>query len=196
MGARLLLSAAAALAIATALVLGAYSLYREIAGGEATRVAAIGGPFSLVDHTGRRVSDADFRGKYELIYFGYTFCPDICPTELATMSQALDLLGQEAAQVVPIFITIDPARDTVEVMADYRQHFHPRLVALTGSEAEVAAAAKAFRVYFAKAGEDDENYLMDHSSFVYLMDEEGRYVTHFGPDTSAETMAQRIREAL
>jgi len=196
MSARSLIVVSAALAIATAVALGAYSLYREIAGGATTGVAAIGGPFSLVDHTGRRVSEADFRGKHELIYFGYTFCPDVCPTELAVMSQALDLLGDQASKVTPIFITVDPARDTVPVMAEYRQHFHPSLVALTGSEAEIAAAAKAFRVYFAKAGEDDENYLLDHSSFVFLMDEAGRYLTHFGPNTSADVMARRIRELL
>lgn len=196
MNGRNLILIAAALAIATAVALGAYSLYRELVGGGSGPVAAIGGPFTLVDHTGERVSEADFSGKHMLVYFGYTYCPDVCPTELAVMSRALDLLGEAASEVTPVFITVDPARDTVETMADYRRHFHSSLVALTGSEEQIAAAAKAYRVYYAKAGEDDEYYLMDHTSFVYLMDEQGRYVAHFGPAVSAEAMAERIREAL
>jgi protein SCO1/2 len=188
---------AASLAIAVALGLSLFSLFRELTMRQSEGQALIGGPFSLLSHTGERLREASFRGRYMLVYFGYTFCPDICPTELATMSQALDLLSGDADRVRPIFITVDPARDTVAVLADYRQHFHPGFVMLTGSEAEIAAAAKAYSVYYARAGAaDDPNYLMDHTSFVYLLDDAGRYVTHFGPDTAPEAMAKRIREAL
>src|SRR5690606_6537516 len=122
--------------------------------------------------------------------FGYTWCPDVCPTELQNMSAALDLLGDDAKEVVPIFITVDPERDTPEVMADYRSYFHPSLVALTGAPAQIAAAAKAYRIYYAKAeGDKPGEYLMDHSSFVYLMDRKGGYLTHFAPATAPETMA-------
>lgn len=160
-------------------------------------VALIGGPFELVDHTGATVTDADFRGRLMLVYFGYTWCPDVCPTELQNMSAALDLLGDDAAEVAPIFITVDPERDTPEVMADYRQHFHPSLVALTGSPAQVAAAAKTYRIFYGKVPtERPGEYLMDHSSFVYLMDRKGGYLTHFAPNTAPEAMAARIREHL
>jgi len=187
----------AGIAIAVALGLSAVSLYRELTERDAGLQASIGGPFELVSAGGERVSDGRFRGRYMLVYFGYTFCPDVCPTELATMSQALDLLGEAARVVQPVFITVDPARDTVAVLAEYRPHFHPSFTMLTGSEGEIAAVAKAYRVYYARAGDaDDENYLMDHTSFVYLMDENGRYVTHFGPDVGPEEMAKRIGEAL
>ena len=160
-------------------------------------VALVGGPFELVDHKGETVRDDAFRGRLMLVYFGYTWCPDVCPTELQNMSAAMDLLGDDAAQVAPIFITVDPERDTVETVAEYREHFHPSLAALTGSPAQVAAAAKAYRVYYAKGPADrPDEYLMDHSSFVYLMDQKGGYLTHFAPATPPETMAARIREHL
>jgi protein SCO1/2 len=178
--------------------LGAYSLIgvfedeRESAG-----QVAIGGPFSLVDHNGRRVSEADFKGQHMLLYFGYTFCPDVCPTEMQAMSEALDALGPDAARVQPVFISIDPERDTPAVLAEYRQHFHDKFRMLTGTLEEIRAAAKTFRVYFTKADEGgSDDYLMDHSSVVYLMDGEGRYVAHFGPNTAPEEMARRIREAI
>lgn len=158
---------------------------------------SIGGPFELVDQHGQEVTQADFRGRYMLVYFGYTYCPDVCPTELQTMSQALDKLGDEAEQVTPVFITVDPERDTVEQLAAYAEHFHPRLVALTGSPEQIAAAAKAYRVYYRKAEDDSaSDYLMDHSNIVYLMDPEGRFVTHFGGGTGPERMAEQIGEYL
>jgi cytochrome oxidase Cu insertion factor (SCO1/SenC/PrrC family) len=194
---RRLILVAAGLAIALALVISAASLYRQLSERDSGLQATIGGPFELVSSTGERVSDTRFRGHHMLVYFGYTFCPDVCPTELATMSQALDLLGDSAQEVQPVFITIDPARDTPAVLADYRQHFNPALTMLTGSEQEIAAVAKAYKVYYARAGDPgDESYLMDHSSFVYLMDRDGHYVTHFGPDVGPEEMAKRIGEAL
>ncbi len=158
----------------------------------------IGGPFSLVDHTGRRVTEQDFRGRHMLVYFGYTYCPDMCPLGLQTVAQALDSLPPEQQErVVPLFVTVDPERDSVEVMRDYVASFHPRLVGLTGSPEEVAAALKAYRVYARKAErKEDGSYLVDHSTFAYLMGPDGRYVTHFGHATTAEQMAQRIGEAL
>lgn len=155
---------------------------------------AIGGPFNLVDQHGQAVSDADFRGQYMLVYFGYTYCPDVCPTELQTMSQAVDQLGDEGKKVTPVFITIDPERDTVEQLAAYAEHFHPRLVALTGSAEQIAAAAKAYRVYYGKVeSEGATEYLMDHSSIVYFMDADGRFLTHFGGGTGAGKMAEQMR---
>lgn len=192
-----LIFSASAVAVAAAATIALLLLGpRSETGGGA---ALIGGPFELVDHEGRVVRESDFRGRLMLVYFGYTWCPDVCPTELQTMSAALDLLGEDAAQVVPIFITIDPERDRPEVMADYRAHFHPSLVALTGSPQQVAAAAKAYRVYYAKGPSEDgdsDAYLMDHSSFVYLMDRKGGYLAHFGPGAAPDAMAKRIREHL
>jgi protein SCO1/2 len=159
--------------------------------------ALIGGPFSLTDQHGARVTEQDFAGRYMLIYFGYTYCPDVCPLSLTTMSAAVDQLPPEqAAEVVPVFITVDPARDTVEQLALYAPLFHPQLVALTGTEDEVRAAARAYRVYFHIPDEEGDAYLVDHSTFVYLMDPDGRYVTHFGIDAAPEAMAQAISEAM
>lgn len=163
---------------------------------------ALGGPFSLVDHRGRPVTDEDFRGEWMLVYFGYTYCPDICPTGLLNMGQALDGLGAAAHDIRPIFITIDPERDTVEALAQYVGHFHPRLVGLTGTPEQVAEAARAYRVYYARApaaqGQEDQDaadYLMDHSGFTYLMGPDGRLRALFGHGTGPEEMAARIREA-
>jgi protein SCO1/2 len=158
--------------------------------------AAIGGPFTLTDQHGKTRSDAEFRGKLMLIYFGYTYCPDVCPTELQTMAAALDRLGAEAEAVQPIFITVDPERDTPEQLAGYVENFHPRLLGLTGTPEQIAAAARAYRVYFAKAKQGEgEPYLMDHSSIVYLMGSDGHYLGHFGPETSAEEMAATIAKS-
>jgi protein SCO1/2 len=159
----------------------------------------IGGPFTLTDHTGKRVTEKDFRGRYMLVYFGYTFCPDVCPLGLQTIAQALDELPPELQdRVVPLFVTVDPARDTVEVVRDYVGLFHPKLVGLTGSEAEIADMLKTYRVYARKADATagDAGYLVDHSTFTYLMDTEGQYLTHFGHGTTPEEMAQRLEAAL
>jgi protein SCO1/2 len=159
--------------------------------------ALIGGPFALTDQHGKRVTEQDFAGRYMLVYFGYTYCPDVCPLSLSTMSAAIDQLPPEqAALVVPIFVTVDPARDTVEQLALYAPLFHPQLVALTGSEDEVRDAARAYRVYFHKPEGDGDDYLVDHSTFVFLMGPDGNYVTHFGIDATPEAMAQAIGEAL
>ena len=157
----------------------------------------IGGPFALTDHTGERRSDADFRGRYMLVFFGFTYCPDVCPTSLLTISRGLQMLGERepelADQVVPLFVTVDPERDSVEAMAAYIAHFHPNIVGLTGTAEEIAAAAKAYRVYYAKAEDEASGtYLMDHSSFIYLMGPDGLYRTHFSHMTKAEEIADGL----
>jgi protein SCO1/2 len=160
--------------------------------------ALIGGPFELVMQDGSTVTDETFKDELMLIYFGFTFCPDVCPTELQIMSTALDLVGEDAAQVRPILITIDPERDTVEAMAQYVAHFHPRMTGLTGTPEQIATAAKAYRIYYERVEDPSSNaaYTMDHSSIVYLMDKDGQFITHFGPGTKPEKMADTIRAAL
>jgi protein SCO1/2 len=160
--------------------------------------ALVGGPFSLVDHTGKAVSDKDFRGRHMLVFFGFTFCPDVCPSGLQVMAAALDRLGPKADRIQPIFITIDPERDRPEQLASYVASFHPRLVGLTGSLEAVTAAAKAYRVYFKKAKDESSTaeYTFDHTSFIYLMDAKGEYVAHFTHATSPEVIAERLRKVL
>jgi protein SCO1/2 len=186
------------LLVAVLLGLVGYRLLERSDGGSGA--VAIGGPFSLVDQNGVRRSEADFRGRLMLVFFGYTHCPDICPTSLQTATDALDLLGADAAKVAPIFITVDPARDTVERLKEYAGYFHPALVALTGSEAEVAAAAKAYRVPYSRAAAGDaaapDEYLMNHAAYFYLMDAEGAYLTHFTPEDSAQEIAEALRSHL
>ncbi len=173
-------------------------LVDSLYGGRGGGMVKIGGPFTLVDHDGKARSSDDFRGEHLLIFFGYTYCPDVCPNVLTDMALALDTLGDDAASVRPVFITVDPARDTPEKLKPYVANFHPRLVGLTGSEEAVSGVAKAYRVYFAKSKTEAApgEYLMDHTSIIYLMGPDGRYLTHFTHGTTAETMAARIRENL
>lgn len=163
-----------------------------------TGTPAIGGPFALTDQTGKRVTEKDFTGKYMLIYFGFTFCPDVCPTELQVMSGALDELGADATKVQPIFVTVDPDRDTPEVLARYVKQFNPRLVGLTGSAQDIAAIAKEYRVYYEKVKDDSssDDYSMDHSSIIYLMGPDGGFLTFFPPGTSPEKMAEKIKSLI
>ncbi len=157
--------------------------------------AAIRSAFSLIDHNGSRVTEADFLGRWQLVFFGFTHCPDVCPTTLAYMANVLDRLGEKVERVAPIFITVDPSRDTPQVMAAYVQAFHPKLVGLTGSEAEVAAAAQSFRVYYERMEEETapDGYLMAHSGHIYLMTPEGRFEDVFREgDQSAEGMAADV----
>jgi protein SCO1 len=165
---------------------------------QSSGTALIGGPFSLVGTDGKPVTDRDFRGRYMLIFFGFTHCPDICPAELQVIAQALDQLGDKAKKVVPIFVTLDPERDTPDAMANYVKSFGPNFVGLTGSPEAIAAAAKAYRVSYAKVENKDSpgDYSVDHSALVYLMDPEGRYVTHFSYGLSAEQMAEKLGKLL
>jgi protein SCO1/2 len=165
---------------------------------QSSGTALIGGPFSLVGADGKPVTDRDFRGRYMLIFFGFTHCPDICPAELQVIAQALDQLGDKAKNVVPVFITLDPERDTPEAMANYVKSFGPNFVGLTGSPEAIAAAAKAYRVSYSTVDNNDSpgDYSVDHSALVYLMDPEGRYVTHFSYGLSAEQMAEKLGKLL
>jgi protein SCO1/2 len=155
--------------------------------------AAIGGPFTLIDTSGKTVTDQTYRGKWLLIYFGYTFCPDACPTALNNVSGALAKLGSVAEKIQPLFITVDPKRDTPQVMADDLKSFDPRIVGLTGSQAEADDAAKAYRVYVAAQKSDGDDYLVDHSTYFYVMNPQGKFVNVIAGDVSGEQMADKLR---
>ncbi len=165
-----------------------------------TGQALVGGPFTLVDHTGKTVTDKDYRGRYMLVFFGFTNCPDVCPTGLQVISAALDEVGAKADKVVPILISVDYERDTPQQLAGYVPSFHPRLVGLTGTQEQVTGAIKAYRGYARKV-EDPKStagYTYDHTALVYLMDPKGGYVTHFNPlgDKALERMAARLKQVL
>jgi cytochrome oxidase Cu insertion factor (SCO1/SenC/PrrC family) len=157
----------------------------------------VGGPFELTDQAGHRRTDADFRGKLVVLYFGYTSCPDVCPTELQSISLALDQLGAAAEAVQPLFITVDPERDTPARLAGFIAAFHPRLIGLTGSPAEIRKTAIAYRTFFAKnsiatAGD----YSVDHSGFIYLVGKDGRYLGFLPPGLPPDAIADAIRARL
>jgi cytochrome oxidase Cu insertion factor (SCO1/SenC/PrrC family) len=160
--------------------------------------ALIGGPFTLTDHTGRRVSQKDFAGRPMVVFFGFTNCPDVCPSGLQVLSAALDKLGPKGDQVAPLFISVDPERDTPEQLARYVQSFHPRIVGLTGTPAEVEKAARAYRVYFKKVKTEGsaEAYTIDHSSIFYIMDAAGEYSSHATHATSPDRLAELIARVL
>ena len=170
------------------------------------RATDIGGPFALVDHHGNRVTHESYGDKYLLVFFGYTYCPDVCPTELLVFSDTLDALGDQAAHVQALFITVDPERDTPDKLAEYLANFHPDLVGLTGKPAEISEAARAYRVYFRKSPTEDEEdeaanvdpqaYLVDHTSIVYFMDSGGKFVRHFVFGQDAEIVAGEIEKIL
>jgi len=158
---------------------------------------SLGGAFTLVDHTGRTVTERDFAGRPLLVYFGFTYCPDVCPTELGTIAAALDSMGPAGERVTPVFVSIDPERDTPAALADYVSRFHPRMVGLTGSPEQVAQAARAYRVYYAKVRpRDSTDYLMDHSSFIYFVGPDGRVRSLFRPETTPEAIAAAITSQL
>ena len=160
--------------------------------------AMIGGSFSLVDGDGRRFTQEDLTGRHHLIYFGYTFCPDVCPTTLLTATEAIgELEPAMAEQIRLVFVSVDPERDTPGTVKEYMTHFLPGSVGLTGSPAEVRAAAKAYRIYYRRNEPDaDGDYLVDHSSVLYLTDPDGRYLTHFGHGSTSDEIASRLRRIL
>ena len=154
---------------------------------------AFGEPFTLTDHTGKKVSDKDFTGKYRLIYFGFTYCPAICPTELAKITNTLKVLGDKGKEIQPLFITVDPERDTVEAMGKYVTLFTPSLIGLTGTPEEIKAVAKAYKIYYARVQEENmSDYTMDHSSFIYFMAPDDRLLQIFRMEDSADVMAKKI----
>jgi cytochrome oxidase Cu insertion factor (SCO1/SenC/PrrC family) len=157
----------------------------------------IGGPFALIDQNGQRRTDREFRGKLLVLYFGYTYCPDVCPTDLMAISAAIRLLGDAGNDVQPIFITVDPQRDTVEHLRGYVSIFHPRLIGLTGSEHNIRTLALAYKAYYAKiAAEHGEPYAIDHSGFIYLVGRDGKYLGFFPPGTPPDRMVEIIRKHL
>jgi protein SCO1 len=175
----------------------ALSLHETPRGAAGTLLAsAIGGPFRLVDQNGKTVTDGDLKGKWSLVYFGYTHCPDACPTALNDISIALDELGSKRAAVRPVFITVDPERDTPEVLKSYVTSFDAPILALTGTPEEIAQAAKDYRVYYAKHPEAGGDYSMDHSSVIYVMDPQGRFTASFTHENSPEEIAERLKKLL
>jgi protein SCO1 len=156
-----------------------------------TSSVTIGGPFSLTAPDGATVTDQTYWGKWLLVYFGYTFCPNTCPTTLLEIATALEKLGPDAAKVQPIFITVDPKRDTPGVMAKYTQSFDPRIVGLTGTPAQIAAVAHEYGAYYVahKSGDGADDYTMDHSTYLYVMDPQGKFVQAFDADTPADRIA-------
>lgn len=173
-----------------------------LAAGDDPLARHFGGPFKLTAHDDRTVSSADFRGKFMLVSFGYTHCPDICPTVLADVTRVLEDLGPVADMVQPVFITVDPARDSAGVLAEYRKSFHPRLIMLTGSEAQIAAVAKAYRVHRRKylfkkqANPEPDDYGVDHGSLVYFMGRDGKFITFFPYGTAPEKMEATMKSYL
>jgi protein SCO1/2 len=178
------------------------AMAHEDHGSHGTKVAtstAIGGDFTLTDQNGKPVKDADFRGKLMLVFFGFTHCPEICPTTVSTLSKVMTALGDKADKMAPVFISVDPKRDTPKVMKEYLANFDKRIVALTGTPQEVKKAADAYKIYFSinkdsKTGEED--YQVDHSTIVYMMDKNGQYVRHFSYNTGEQEITKAILEAL
>ncbi len=159
--------------------------------------AQVGGAFTLTDTKGHTTRDSDFRGRPMLVYMGFTHCPDICPTTLTTLSAALKILGSDANDVATIFITVDPTHDTPAVMGKYLESFDPHIIGLTGSEEAIKNVTKAYKVYAQKeVSAHADSYTIDHSGYIYLMDKNGKYVTHFAPNVKPETIAQAVRAKL
>ena len=187
--------AAAAVVVAA---LGGTILYTQFANPQSCAAGAtvagadIGGPFELVSESGGMVTDAEVITEPTLVYFGYTFCPDICPLDVARNASAVDLLAERGHEVRPVFVTVDPARDTPEVLAEFTDHMHPEMIGLTGSDEQVKAAADAYRVYFSRSGEDPDYYLMNHSTFTYLMLPEQGFSGFFRRDAAPEEIAEQV----
>jgi len=193
--------------IALSIVIAAISLYILVAielpnkplagqGGAPTEEALIGGEFTLTDHNGNEFNSNTMKGKLSLVYFGFTFCPDICPTSLQKLTNVLTTLDKYQIDIAPVFITVDPSRDTQELLKEYLGHFHPKLLGLTGTEEEIREVADLYKVFYARADGADKagnNYMLDHSSFVYLMDKNGKYLKHFYMTSTAEEIIEFIR---
>jgi protein SCO1/2 len=201
---RIVIIAAVALAVVGGVAwwLGQATTQTEVQTGE----AQVGGPINMIDHKGNIFTEKDLQGKYALIFFGFTNCPDTCPMRLQDITQVLEILGPDAEKIRPVLITTDPARDTPAQLADYLSNFHPAFIGLTGSQEQVDATLAAYKVYASKVPEaqepdqaahehdDNDHYQMDHSSFTYLMGPDGKFVKVFAQDVSAEQMAAELKE--
>jgi len=163
-----------------------------------TSAVTIGGPFALIAPDGTTVTEQTFRGKWLLVYFGYTFCPNTCPMTLNEIATALEKLGTDATKMQPLFITVDPQRDTREVLEQYTRSFDPRIVGLTGSPQQIDAVTQEYGAYAArdKTGPGPEDYVIDHSTYLYVMDPGGKFVRAFEADTSGDRIADALRELL
>lgn len=158
--------------------------------------AEIGGDFELIDQNGEIFSSDELKGKLSLIYFGFTSCPDICPTSLNKITKAVEILSENKIDIVPVFITIDPSRDTPAVLKEYLKHFHPKFIGLTDDEKQIREVADKFKVYYAKAAsenDNDQDYMLDHSSFTYLMDKNGKYLNHFYLDSAPSEIMEFLK---
>ena len=189
----------AAVTLLIAVAIGVYALMSSPQQGQRSfGEALVGGPFTMVNQKGETVTEKSFAGKPMLLFFGYTYCPDVCPTELQVMAEALRQLGDKASDIQPILVSIDPARDTPQVLADYVANFGPQFVGLTGTPEQVKAMADAYRVFYAKVEnkDDPQAYLMDHSSIIYLMGPDGKFLKHFTYSTDAKALAEGIAAAL
>jgi protein SCO1 len=186
-------------AVIAAFLAGALALFATVwltLPNGATQPSGVGGPFRLVDQNGRAVTDRDFKGEPFLVFFGFTNCPDICPTTLFEMSEVLNRLGPDADKTAALFISVDPERDTPEKLKDYVSSFHPRIFGLTGTPEEIATVEKEYRVYAKKVPLKDGDYTMDHTAVVYLMDKDGRFVAPFNLKKSADEAAADLRRRL
>ena len=156
----------------------------------------VGAPFALPDASGKLRKLDEFRGRLVLLYFGYTRCPDVCPTDLVAIASALNALGAQAAQIQPLFITLDPVRDTPAVLVEYAAAFHPSFVALRGTEAETQRIARSYKVFYEKVPDRNGGYAIDHAAFTFLLDRDGQYVGFFPPGTRPERMAAMLKDSL
>lgn len=194
-------SAARPLVIATAfaasLVFGLLIMFWAMGGvSKVAQPAAVGGPFQLTDQTGKAVTDKDLKGKPTLIFFGYTHCPDVCPTSLFEISEVLRAMGKDADKVNAVFISVDPERDTPATMKDYLSSFDPHLEGLSGDPAETAKVITSYRVYAKKVPTKDGDYTMDHTALIYLMDRDGRFVSPFNLKRTPEEAAADLKRYL
>ena len=188
----------AILLLGVSTVLGLYAWNASWIEKSVSGVALIGGPFEMVNQNGAKVTEKDFAGKPALIFFGYTFCPDVCPTELQIMSTTLDQLGDLAKDIQPIFVTIDPERDTPAVLKTYLESFGPSWTGLTGTQEQIRQITHNWHVFYEKRDNkaSPQDYLMDHSSFVFLMGADGKFIKHFNYTTDVKAFGQALSEAL
>jgi cytochrome oxidase Cu insertion factor (SCO1/SenC/PrrC family) len=181
-----------------ALGLGSYALWSSRNSATGNGTALVGGPFTMVNQNGETVTEKSFLGRPMIMFFGFTFCPDICPTELQVMAQAIDQLGEAGKSIQPVFVSIDPARDTPSVVKAYVANFGPQFVGLTGTPEQVDHIASTYRVFYQKQENkaDPQAYLMDHSSIIYIMGADGKFLKHFAYTTDATSLAEGLRKVL